>query len=134
MTLRELYTFIEECAMQIPDIRTTVENDVSRLSEIRDVKYGVFAITQNTHTSDGEFMRFNLNLFYIDRLVNGHDNEVEIQSHAFEVLRQLLRIIEDTISVGDVQYTAFHDRFQDLCAGAWAQVTFATPVSDCVDI
>ena len=133
MTLRELYTFIEECVAQIPDIKTTIENDLLKINEMRDVKYGVFAITQNQHTSTLEYMRFSLNLFYIDRLVNSQDNEVQIQSHAIEILRQLLRKLEDTLSVSDAQYNVFSQRFQDLCAGAWAVVTISVPVSDCTD-
>ena len=133
MTLRELYTFIEECVADIPDIRTTIENDLLKINEMRQVEYGVFAITQNQHTSTQEYMRFSLNLFYIDRLVNSQDNEVQIQSHAIEILRQLLRKLEDTLSVSDAQYNVFSQRFQDLCSGAWAVVTISVPVSDCID-
>lgn len=133
MTLRELYSFIEESALRIPDIRTTIENNLTKLNEMREVQYGVFAITQNQHTSTQEYMRFSLNLFYIDRLVNSQDNEVQIQSHAIEILRQLLRDLENTVGVGDAQYNVFSQRFQDLCAGAWAVVTISVPVSDCID-
>ena len=101
---------------------------------MREVQYGVFGITQNPHSSDLEYMRFSLNLFYIDRLNNSRDNEVQIQSHGIEVLRQLLRLLADDLSFGDAQYTSFHDRFQDLCAGVYVTVTFNIPVSDCVDI
>ena len=90
MTLRELYNLLEGIALQVPDIRVTVENDILKVNEMRDVKYGIFGITQNAHTANQDSIRFSLNLFYIDRLVNSQDNEVQIQSHAIEILRQIL--------------------------------------------
>ena len=134
MTLRELYTLLEDCARQIPDIRTCVENDITRLNEMREAKYGVFGITQNEHFSDISTMSFSLNLFYIDRLVNSQDNEVEIQSHAIEMLRQIVNIASERgCYYTDVRYNSFTERFMDECAGAWAVVTFRFPISDCVE-
>ena len=133
MTLREIYTYLESLAQDIPDIRTTLENDVLKLNTMRGVEYGVFAVTQNTHTSSPGWMRFNLNLFYIDRLTNSGDNEVQVQSHAIEVLQNLLRKAEE-LQVDEVRYTTFTNRFQDLCAGAWAEVVLETPESECAEL
>ena len=136
MTLREIYTAIEDIAAQVPDVRTIVENDITRLNERREAEYGVFGITQNSHTSSQGWVTFSLNLFFIDRLVNGQDNEVQVQSHAIDVLRAVvMRLREESLPIGEsVQYTTFTERFQDLCAGAWAVVSVQTPESDCNDI
>lgn len=135
MTLREIYTAIEDIARQIPDVRTIIENDITRLNEHRQAEYGVFGITQDTHTSSQGWMGFTLNLFFIDRLVNSLDNEVEIQSHAIDVLRAIVMRLRESMGVAEsVRYTCFTERFQDLCAGAWAVVTVQTPASDCNDI
>ena len=136
MTLRETYTAIEAIATQVPDVRTVVENDITRLNEMREAQYGVFGITQEQHSGSQGWMTYTLNLFFIDRLLNSQDNEVQIQSHAIDVLRAIvIRMQEEGIPVADsVRYTAFTERFQDLCAGAWAVVTIQTPASDCNDI
>ena len=135
MTLRELYTAIEEIALAVPCVKTAIENDVLKLNTMPEVKYGVFAITPEQHTSTEGWINFTLNLFYIDRLVNSDDNEVEIQSHAIEVLRAIVLKIEESLAISEtVRYTAFTRRFQDDCAGAWAVVTIQTPASDCTDI
>ena len=136
MTLREIYTAIEEIALQVPDIKTVVENDITRLNTMREARYGVFGITQNTHSSSQGWVNFSLNLFFIDRLVNGTDNEVQSQSHAIDVLRAIvMRVQESGIPIPEsVRYTAFTERFQDICAGAWAELTIQTPASDCNDI
>lgn len=135
MTLKELVEFIEGIALQVPCVKTTVRNNVLRLNEMREVEYGVFAITQESHTSSQGWNSFTLNLFYIDRLVNSQDNELDIQSHAIEVLRAVVMKIEESLAVAEqVRFTAFTNRFQDLCAGAWAVVTIQTPASECNSI
>lgn len=135
MTLRELYTYLENIALTVPDVKTVVENDVLKLNEMREAEYGVFAITQNSHTSEEGWMNYNLNLFYIDRLMNSGDNEVQIQSHGIEMLRQILTEAGNgDVEVGDVQYNTFTQRFQDLCAGAWATVNIRTPEGICTEI
>lgn len=135
MTLREIITTIEDIARQVPDVRTIVENDITRLNTMREAQYGVFGITQDTHTSSQGWITYTLNLFFIDRLVNGQDNEVQIQSHAIDVLRVVIMRLEESVGLSDqVRYTCFTERFQDLCAGCWAVVVIQTPESDCNDI
>lgn len=133
MTLREIVTHLEDIARQMPDVRLCLENDITRLNAMREAEYGVFGITQGEHTGRQGWMEYTLNLFFIDRLVNGQDNELEIQSHAIELLRAVLMKAGDTLEIGEVRYTAFTQRFQDLCAGAWAAVTILTPEGNCND-
>lgn len=134
MTLRELYTAIEGVAQSVPDVRTLIENDILKLNTMRKAEYSVFGITQESHRSSQGWMGFTLNLFFIDRLLNAGDNELEVQSHAIEVLRAVLMRVGELVEVGEVQYNTFTQRFQDLCAGAWATVTIRTPESDCNEI
>lgn len=135
MTLRDIFTYIEDIALLVPDVRTVVENDITRLNAMREARYGVFGITQESHTSSRGWITYTLNLFFIDRLVNSTENEVEIQSHAIDVLRAVVMRVGESLAVSEsVRYTAFTERFQDMCAGAWAVVTIQTPAGDCNDI
>lgn len=134
MTLRGLYDRLESVALSIPDIRSVVENDVLRLNEMRDIKYGVFAIQQERHTSNDVQAEFTLDLYCIDRLVNSGENEVGIQSHAIDVLRAILNKIGEDMEVYGISYLPFTYRFQDLCAGAMATATFVIPLSECNEI
>ena len=134
MTLREVYDYLERIARQVPDIKTIIENDITRLNQEREARDSVFGITQNQHSSSEGWMSFSLNIFFIDRLVNSQDNEVEIQSHAIEVLRAILIRVKEELELEDVRYDTFMDRFQDTCAGARATVTIRTPEGDCIDI
>lgn len=134
MTLRGIYEALEEVSLSVPDVLTFIPNDITRLNEMRNVKYGVVGVTQNQHSCDREFMRYSLNIFYVDRLLNSGDNEVEIQSHAIEVLRAILMRAREELDLEEVRYDTFIDRFQDTCTGAWATVTIRTPEGDCIDI
>ena len=136
MTLRELYNELKAIAFQVPDIRGYVENDVLRLNTMRDIKYGVFALQQESHTSYEDKMVFSLNLYYIDRLVNSAENEVGIQSHGVEVLRAILnKVLEKGVAeVENIRYYPFTFKFQDLYAGAFANASFIVPLSDCNEI
>ena len=135
MTLKQLFEYLEAMALQIPDIRSVVKNDITRLNEMRSVEYGVFGITQDSHSYQNGAMVYNLNLFYIDRLVNSDDNELEIQSHGIEVLKQILKAAKNggMTLVGNASFTCLTQRFQDLCAGAWVTVTFTFMESECTD-
>ena len=134
MTLKQIYDYLEGLALQVPDIKSVVENDVTRINEMREVKYGVFAIQQSVHNSEQGWMNFSLVLFVIDRLVNSGENEVQVQSHSLEVLRAILEKAKEELEIDTPRYTTFTERFQDLCAGAWAEVVIHTPVSDCNQI
>lgn len=136
MTLRQLYDAIEQVARLVPNIRSIVENDMLRLNERRDVAYCVFGIQQESHTTYEDKMVSNLNLYFVDRLVNSGENEVEIQSHAIEVLRAIVKkVVEDDIAeVERATFFPFTYRFQDLCAGAWLNASFIVPLSDCNEI
>ena len=100
MTLRELYTAIEGVAQSVPDVRTIIENDILKLNTMRKAEYSVFGITQESHTSSDGWMSFTLNLFFIDRLLNAGDNELEVQSHAIEVLRAIIMRLGESVEVG----------------------------------
>ena len=128
-------------AKEQPNIRTIITNDVYKLDAMADVKYNVFCVTQNKHREDldNNFIYFNLNLFYIDRLTDDYANEVEIQSTAIEVLHNIIASFNadygSDIYNESVEYTVFEQKFTDLCAGAYATLSFAVPISngDCYE-
>lgn len=137
-TLKQLVYDLTATAEQIPDIRTVVKNDITRLNEMREVEYGVFGITQNEHSFNPRTgaMTYSLNLFYIDRLLNSEDNELEIQSHGIEVLKSVLKFGQQNggVQVGDARIAVLTQRFQDLCAGAWVSVNFTISEGYCEDL
>ena len=133
MTLLETIRLIEGVAAQQPAVRTIVRQDVTRLNERPDLRYGVVAWQQGVHTESaaGDIARYAFTLFYIDRLTPDRGNAAEVQSTGCEVLGSVLRYIagETAVGVDDWQLHPFTYRFKDECAGVWAEAVLEVPVS-----
>ena len=137
MTLRDTILLLERIASEQPAIHTIVRNNVYKLSDHPAVQYGVFAWTQGQHTGslDSWAVGFRFTLFYVDRLTEDKQNQIEIQSTAVSVLDNILRgISAEGVEVDPWTITTFNEDFADACAGAFASVRILVPQdSICVD-
>lgn len=130
MTLYELVQIIEDVAIAQPSVQMIVENDVYRLNEIADARYGVFAFTQGAHqaVADGDFITYNLILFYVDRLSDDYSNQLAVQSAGITTLDNILMTLSERgVQVGDYSLQPFNQRFADMCAGVYATVALTVP-------
>lgn len=137
MTLKDLYNIIAELCNDIQDVRTFIENDVLFLNGLRNAEYGVVAVTQNQHTMTSDWKNFSLNIFFIDRLLEDRSNEVDVQSHAVEVLNFLIKKLSERTEIYfdfNTRLTTFTERFVDLCAGAFVSLDIRIAESDCAII
>lgn len=137
MTLAEVIKQIEAVASAQPAINMIVENDIFRLNTIKPAQYGVFGFTQGQHTgnTENDFISYAFTLFYVDRLVNGKYNEIDIQSTGVSVLDNIIRTLAE-LGFGVQPYTfqSFNQRFTDECAGVYSSVTIEVPRGSlCVD-
>lgn len=126
MTLLDIIRLIEHVAKAQPSISSIVENDVFRLNENPQARYGVFAFTQGIHSAvEGEDMiRYNFTLFYVDRLTESRDNEIEVQSVGIQTLDNILLVLQDYgVGVGTYTFQTFNQRFTDECSGTFCSVT-----------
>lgn len=138
MTLQQVISAIEYVASRQPSVNMIVRNDVFRLNQKPDAKYGVFAWLQGQHTATPEsgFINYAFTFFYVDRLKADASNEIEIQSTGIQTLANIVRSLEDydIVSESSVTFQVFNQRFADLCAGVFCNVTFSVPVdSTCAD-
>ena len=133
MTLVEVIKVIEVIAARQPSVHMIIENDVFRLNEKADAKYGVFAWTQGQHSTrvDGNSIDYAFNFFYIDRLKNDRSNQLEIQSVGTQTLDNIIRTLDDIGIDIDTTYTfqVFNQRFADECAGVYVNVILSVPVN-----
>ena len=133
MTLAEVIKMIEAVASKQPSVNMIVRNDVFRLNEKADARYGVFAWTQGQHSTrvDGNSIDFAFNFFYIDRLKNDRSNQLEIQSVGTQTLDNIIRTLDDIGIDIDTTYTfqVFNQRFADECAGVYVNVILSVPVN-----
>lgn len=136
MTLYRLFKELEECALQEPNIRTIVENDIYRINSLPDIDYRIFAITQNQHRSNETYMTYSLNLFVIDRWDETLDNQLNVQSDAIVAIKEILdRFVgkepEVWIDNSSITYQPFYQRFDDVTAGVYATVEINVPIDQC---
>lgn len=133
MTLVEVIKVIEVIASRQPSIRMIIENDVFKINEKADARYGIFAWTQGQHTSriDSNSVDYSFTFFYVDRLKNDKSNQIEIQSVGTETLNNILLTLDDIGIDIDQTFTfqVFNQRFNDECAGVYVNVILSVPVN-----
>ena len=132
MTLKQVIRQLQKIAMAEHNVRYTGEGDLYRdLSAQGGVQYDCFYITQNQHQSEGDWDRYNLNLFYISRLESEDaGNALQVQSVGKEVLENIIRKFCDRFDAeifGVTYWQPFTQRFSDLCAGMYAIITLEVP-------
>ena len=137
MTLKEFIEILEATAAKQAAVKEIVPQDVYKLNQKPDAKYGAFAWLHGTHGETiGEPDRtFRLTLFYVDRLTEDKGNQLDIQSTGVETLSNILRTIVfehgDEVSIEEaVTYRPFLERFTDDCAGVYAEVAFEVGIND----
>ena len=130
MTLLELINRIKEVASAQSEVNTIVDNDIFLLNEMADVEYGVFAYTQDEHTTsaDRDSITYNFTFFFVGLLADDRENMNELQSKAIEVLDNILYTLYDEgdITIGSYAFQPFNRRFMDDCAGCWVDVAITT--------
>lgn len=133
MTLVEVIKVINFVASRQPSVNMIVENDVFRLNEKADARYGVFAWTQGQHSAstDSDYMNFSFTFFYVDRLKNDLSNQLEIQSVGTQTLSNIIRALDDYGVYCDTSFSfqVFNQRFADECAGVYCNVILSVPIT-----
>lgn len=126
MTLSQIIRLIEGVAKNQPSINMIVRNDVYRLNEKADAKYGVFAWLQGQHSASvsSSLISYQFTFFYVDRLKADLSNQIEVQSVGMETLDNILRqLSERGLYIDNYTLQPFNQRFLDECSGVFASVT-----------
>lgn len=137
ITLSKIVDVICAIASGERNINTIIQNDIYELDGQPDTKYNVFGITQNIHSEDDQFMYYNFNLYFINRVTNDErSNEILNQSTGIQVLRNIIRKTCEYLDIEvntDIQYFPFIQKFADVCSGVYADVTFVVPLDLCIE-
>lgn len=129
MTLLETIRIIENVAIAQPSVNTIVENDIFKLNEHPEAKYGVFAFVQGQHggSVDSDLFTYRFSFFYVDRLRHDRSNQIEVQSVGIETINNILQRLSDLgIESGSYTIQPFNQRFADECAGVFCTVDLET--------
>lgn len=132
MTLLDIIRKIEGVAAKQPSISMIVRNDVFRINEAPDLKYGIFAWLQGDHIQqeDSALVGYAFTFFYVDRLREDRKNELEVQSVGITTLGNILQTLRDDgiEASGNITYRTFNQRFTDECAGVFCTITLQAPI------
>lgn len=137
MTLKEIVTELNSIAIRQPNVhKFIISGDIYELNDT-DVEYAAFCATQQNVSENDSFRTYNFNLFYVDRLDDSKDNLIDVQSHAIEVLDNIVNTFIDNhfeVEITSKSFTTFTQRFLSLCAGAYCTINISIPVNNCVEI
>lgn len=127
MTLFETIDKLKDIALTLPNVRSFVEGNIyESLNGNPSVEYGVICITQGRHIREEYFNNFNFNIFYVDRLVSGlEENKLLIQSIGIEVITNLIKRFceENEVEYNNLTFDTFTERFSDECSGVYATIS-----------
>lgn len=127
MTLVEIIQRIEAVAAAQPAIHMIVRNDFTRINGSGTALYAAFGYIQGEHTTEtqGNFDTYRFTLVYADRITEDHANEIQVQSAAIEVLRNIVdTLAAEGIISESMAFTVFTEERADYCAGAMCDVAF----------
>ena len=131
MTLYETIDLLKKIALKHPNIGSASEGNIYEYMNANpSVKYGVFFITQGTHSQDEMFNHFEFTLFYVDRLVDDmEENRLQIQSIGKETLSNILTFFceEFDAECENISFQPFTQRFVDETAGIYSTITIDVP-------
>ena len=131
MTLYETIDLLKKIALKHPNIGSASEGNIYEYMNANpSVKYGVFFITQGTHSQDEMFNHFDFTLFYVDRLVDDmEENRLQIQSIGKEILSNILTFFceEFDAECENISFQPFTQKFLDLTAGIYSTITIDVP-------
>ncbi len=131
MTLYETIDFLKKIALKHPNIGSASEGNIYEYMNANpSVKYGVFFITQGTHSQDEMFNHFEFTLFYVDRLVDDmEENRLQIQSIGKEILSNILTFFceEFDAECENINFQPFTQKFVDMTAGIYSTITIDVP-------
>ena len=135
MTLLNVIRRIEAVAGNQPAVGSIVRDNIFLLNERPDVRYGSFAWVQGQHseTMENDMRTYRFTFFYIDRLLQGGSNALEVQSVGMDTLGNIMRTLAEDFDVTEWSVDPFTQRFADECAGAYCSVTLRALRGGCFE-
>lgn len=138
MTLSELTNKIGELAIQQRLVEFSAAGaSLDELNPLNIIHYPVFyLIPSGTHTVTDNQTKFDLTLYYIDRLLEDNTNTINVFSSSIENLKNIIIGCRSIPGVVDVDQTyiirnIMPEKMNDRIAGAYAQVRISVVSDEC---
>lgn len=141
MTLDNVIDLIKNIALLQPNVNSATEGSIyEALNTTSEVNYANVHITQSKHieSADKQSIVFNFILFYTDRLLADKSNKVTIHSTGINVLKNILRTIEEKdeeIEITSTDFQTYTEQFSDICAGVFSNISLTVPIEyNCAEV
>lgn len=130
MNYTQLQHTVQTACMEYPNVETFGCGDIYLLSSTTPV-YSVMWLSLVSRSDYEMVTTYNVNLFYVDRLVKDLSNEEQIISEGMEALETVIATLKRDPGVlwsdsVKVTFTPFRERFSDECAGVYANLSIPT--------
>ncbi len=131
--LRAVVNKIEQAVRSVDyNMGSFFYGDIYNINHLQEVKYPAVIVTNSTHTSKSDYITYNFNIFYVDRLTADKSNKLDVQSMATISLNNALQVLDDGYIVNDNwEIHTFEEKFNDVCAGAYINVGIQCPIELC---
>ncbi len=106
-------------------INETYYGDIYEFENSGSRKYSNFVLSAQNTTEGADITTYSFNAFVTDRLTDDKSNLIEVQSLSKTILSQILKECFDNI--GEISYTFWTEKFNDLCAGCYASFSVSVP-------
>lgn len=130
MTLNEIVAILKNMGMTHKIIRTTFNGAAIDLLDT-EVTYPAMTFVIDTANVSGQTINYDVSMFFFDRLVQGHENEREVQSDQLEIAKDIIAQLRwggFSFGVNDnVRLAFFTDSTPELLAGVNAELSIETP-------
>lgn len=132
MTYLEIVNSIKDILGSQPNVHTVADEftDLNR----ETVEYSAGVLQTREHQRNGDFMTYNFWLGYVDRLVDGDYNELEIQSTGIQILNNVINILSQKVDNAGVlggTFVPFNQRFLARTAGVYCNLSITVPIENC---
>lgn len=125
MNLYQFIDTIKQVATAHKDVAAFNDGDVYETMNSGQHIYPsvVLSISNMSATDNDGYQTISCVLFYIDRLTDDSANKTMIWSQGYNVLKQLKDRLSESLAwnFDTANYTPFTEKFQDLCAGVYAE-------------
>lgn len=124
MNLKVFYKRFKEVALTHPLVEEVLIGDIYQLN-YKTSKYPVICCGVNSVTRYSNYTNIQCYIYYADRLLEDHSNEVDVTTTAITTLQQIINALDINVLNIDVPYTTtiFQQKFTDECAGAYVQLS-----------
>lgn len=126
MELQEIYNKIQTYALNTQTVESFKIGDVYLILNSLHINYPIFVANLNYINYEENLIKLNFSFYMVYKLANDSSNIYTAQNNAFKVINNVLKHLENDFGLfpnEQIQINPFSQKFADICAGAYADVT-----------